>query len=342
MSFSDYIIKNEKTLNSAKDIKYLFMPSKTQSNYLIVTFSGFNGQEALGVPASYNYTKILSKIDCNRLFILDDYDGHPCYYLGKNKYLDYEVSVASLIYSIANKCNIPYKNIITCGSSKGGTAAVYIGIKYGFGHILAGGFQIKVGDYLYNVNQYAREQVLKLITGGISEKHKDYLNNFFMDFINHAKWNGTTLHLHGGKGDPHYLNHVSLFTHVMDKRHIPYNLDLKDYDSHSKLGTYFSDFILEKIPEITGSLLIKEVFIRKNEKNELLVSCSVPKCFSKHKSTQYAFYIYKEGLKEPIDKIMYSSNSSLKYKVESGKYTVRVFVKNNQKKVITVTQSISI
>lgn len=342
MSFSDFIIKNEKTFNSAKDIKYLFMPSKTSSNFLIVTFSAFNGREASGIPASYNYIKALNKIDCNRLFILDSYNGHPCYYLGKNKYLDYEVSVASLIYSVANENKIPYKNIITCGSSKGGTAAVYFGIKYGLGHVVAGGFQIKVGDYLHKVNHYARERVLKLITGGTSEKHKEYLNDFFIDFINHTKLNGTILHLHGGKGDPHYLEHVSLFTDIMDKRHIPYNLDLKDYYLHSEVGTYFSDFILEKIPEITGALLIKDISIRKSEKSELLVSCSVPKCFSSHSSTQYAYYIYKVGKKEPIDKIMYSSNSSLEHKVKPGKYKVRVFVRNGQKKIIASTQSILI
>ena len=342
MSFSEFVTKNEKIFNGVKKIKYFYWPAEKESKYLVVTFSGFNGRESKGFPASYNYLKPLSKIDCNRLFILDNYDGHPCYYLGKNKNLDYELSVASLIYTIANEHQISYKNIITCGSSKGGTGALYFGTKYGFGHVVAGGFQVRVGDYLYGVNRYAKEQVLKLITGGNTEKHKEYLNDYFIDYINYMKLNGTNLHLHGGKGDPHYLNHVSLFTDILDKRNMLYNLDLKDYSSHSVIGIYFSDFILEKIPSITNSLVIKDISISKNENNELSVSCSIPNFFSKQ-PTQYAYYIYKENRKEPIEKIMYSNNSSLTYKINTpGKYRVRVFVRNEQEQIAVGSPSISI
>ena len=50
------------------------MPPKKKSNHLTVTFSGFHGRENEGIGATYNYVKPISKIDCHRLFILDDYN----------------------------------------------------------------------------------------------------------------------------------------------------------------------------------------------------------------------------------------------------------------------------
>ncbi|SDJ86063.1 hypothetical protein [Sediminibacillus albus] len=339
MSLSTFIKQNEKVFKGSQDIKYFFWPSEKPSKNLVVIFSGFNGSEAKGVPATYNYIKPMSKIDCNRLFILDDYRGHPCYYLGENKKLDYEVSVISLIYRIANKLNIPPENIITCGSSKGGTAALYLGLKYQFGHIVTGGFQIKVGDYLHSVHNYGRDKVLKLITGGSTGLYKEYLNEFYLDFINNVKVKDTSLYIHGGKGDSHYLEHVTIFNETMNKRNIPYNLDIQNYSSHAEIGPHFVEFILDKIPEITRTLLIKDTFITKTQNNEIKVSCTV----NDRKSTiQYAYYIYKEGKTEPVDKIMYTSDTSIIYKIkEPGKYRVRIFARRGDQKVALGTSSVS-
>ncbi|MEF2292952.1 hypothetical protein [Virgibacillus dokdonensis] len=160
--------------------------------------------------------------------------------------------------SNASHHNIPKEKIISCGSSKGGTAALYYGIKYNFGYVIAGGFQIKVGDYLYSTSEYTRETVLNFITGGTDKKHKDYLNKFFLGFVNHSKVT-SNIYIHGGKGDSHYRQHVTTFIEIMKRRNMPYHLDLQNYSSHSQVGSYFSSFISEVFSKITNSITITSI-----------------------------------------------------------------------------------
>jgi hypothetical protein len=248
LSLSEIIFKNQKVFKGAVNVKYFFWPAETSSEHLIVTFSGFNGNEANGEPAYYNYVKQLADVDCNRLFILDSYDKHPCYYLGKNDKLDYETTVTSIIHYVANQQNIP-NTIITCGSSKGGTAALYFGMKYNYGHIIAGGMQVKVGSYLHGLSEYTKETVLKLITGGSSEADRDNLDKHFEDVFKNNKTT-SNINLHIGKGDHHFESHLKPLLTILDDRNVKYNLEIKDYMEHTGLATHFPPFISDTINKI--------------------------------------------------------------------------------------------
>ncbi|MGG0510605.1 hypothetical protein ABE078_24395 [Priestia megaterium] len=339
MSLSAYIIENEKVFKGAQDIKYLFMPASKPSKHLIVVFSGFNGKEEEGVLPYYNYVKYLKDIDCHRLFILDQCLGHPCYYLGHNKKLDYEVSVASLIYSISNEYKIMRKNIMTAGSSKGGSAAVYFALKYDFGHVIAGGFQFKVGEYLYTTKRYTRQTVLKVITGGNTPGHKDYLDRIYVDLVEKGTYT-TNINVHVGSGDSHYEKHIKPFIGILQKRNIPYNLDVQDYSEHGKVGVYFSQYLIDQVSNITGQLVIKEAAIT-NEDQMISVSCSVPQ--DSKEPVHFAYYVFKQGQADPVKKVSYSPSAKLRYKVEHpGKYSVKVFVKKGDQKVAKRTPVIEV
>ncbi|WP_210608869.1 hypothetical protein [Priestia flexa] len=342
MSLSEYIIENEKVFKGAHDIKYLFIPASKPSSHLAVTFSGFNGKEQEGKPAFYNYVRYLQEIDCHRLFILDNCMGHPAYYLGQHKKLDYEVSVAALIFKIANENKIRKENIITCGSSKGGTAAFYFAMRYDFGHFIAGGFQFKVGDYLYGVNNYTRDTVLKLITGGNSEGHRDYLNQFYIDIVSNYTYK-TKPHIHVGSGDSHYNQHVKPFVKILEEREIPYDLDVQAYKGHSEMGPYFATYLLDELSAITGEIFIKDTSIETESENIISVSCQVPESFIKNKTVHFAYYVYKDGHSGPIEKTKYSNSSTLKYQVtEPGKYTVKVFVKKGETRLSKGTSWVTV
>ncbi|MGG0237435.1 hypothetical protein [Bacillus rhizoplanae] len=342
MSISEMIIQNEKEFKGAVNLKYFFWPASKQSEYLTVGFSGFNGNESKGEPARYNYVKQLRDFDCHRLFILDDYNNHPCYYLGRNQSLDYEATVMSLIHFIANQHGIPAKNIITCGSSKGGTAAVYFGVKYNLGHVIAGGMQIKVGDYLYSLGGYPTNTVLKLITGESGEAGRDYLNKFYEDSLLGGEIK-TNLNLHGGTGDYHYREHVLPFTERLKQMDIPFVLDVQNYSSHGEVGKYFASFLIDQLAKITGQLSIKETSIEKKGKDSLLISCTVPNCFKSDKKLQYAYYIIRDGQSEPVKKMSYTLSPTVEYKVEEpGIYRARVFVRKDGEIVRVGTSSIKI
>lgn len=124
---------------------------------------------------------------------------------------DYEVSVASLILKLAGQYNISLDNIITCGSSKGGTTAFYFSLKYHFGYSCVGAFQLKVGTYLNSVSSYTRESVLKPITGGSDKSNVQYLDNYYINFFRNHKNYKINLFIHAGDKDLHYLKHVVTF-----------------------------------------------------------------------------------------------------------------------------------
>lgn len=339
MNFYSLIRKKEKIFKGANNIKYFYLPPKKQSEHLVITFSGFHGRENEGIAAAYNYVKPISRIDCHRLFILDDYDGHPCYYLGKNRKNDYESSVAALIMQIAGRENIDFKNIITCGSSKGGTAAMYFAFKYNFGYACVGAFQLKVGTYLNSVSSYTRESVLHLITGGHNKESVIYLDNYLTNFFMNNSPKNTQLYIHAGDKDPHYLNHVVPFLEIMESKDIPYNLELKEYDSHGKIGTYYSDYLLEKLPEITNKLSIKNISVEYNGK-EIQVRVDMAKIFS-DRNVEFAYYIYKDNQVEK--KIMYTSNNTLNYKpINEGDYKVKVFCILNDMKITEYSDFIKV
>ena len=138
-------IEGEQIFNDAVDIKYLFKPGQTKK--LLVIFSGFNSPENTR-QLSYNYIRTLSGLNCNKLYILDSPEPRGSYYIGNINEKNQEKSVISLINHYMETLNLDHSDIISCGSSKGGTAAIYFGYKYSFSDIIAGGPQIYVSKYL--------------------------------------------------------------------------------------------------------------------------------------------------------------------------------------------------
>lgn len=342
MSIVEYIQQNEEIYIGTTKVNYFYMPPVTQSEKLVIIFSGFNGKEGQGKSPTYNYVKVFNQIDAHRLFILDSYEGHPCYYLGKNQQIDYELATMSLVYDQMKKLNIRRSNVVTTGSSKGGTAALYFALKYNLGTTVVGGFQSYVGSYLREVNFYARERVLKLITGGVNDSHEKYLNDYFHYFFENVKYNNTNIYVHGGSGDPHYLNHVVPVLNIFNRRNIPYSLDVKEYNSHAEIGEHFSQFLFETIPVVTNTLYINQVDI-KYENNHLICTPIFPNGSHFESGVKYAYYIYSDKSKEPIKKFGYSNNESIQYKIlEKGDYRVKVFVMNSNHKTSKMTRYITI
>lgn len=158
------IIDNEKIYTNSKlPITYLFVPaSNIKSDKLIIIFSAFS---SINRP-EYNYIATFSNVNVNRLYILDNYGERGSYYLGCINNFDVEKSVYSLITYILQQYNIDKQNVVCVGSSKGGFAALYYGIKYEFGYVISGEPQIYVAKYLQDFNI---KEVLNYITGGVKK-----------------------------------------------------------------------------------------------------------------------------------------------------------------------------
>lgn len=242
--YMNMVLSNEKKYNTQKcELKYLFFRNK-KSNRLLIIFSGFPRQDQKSV---YNYVLKFRKVNCNKLYILDDFgfNKRGSYYLGEKNDFFVEDAVQKLIEEKRKLCNINKEDIITAGTSKGGFASLYFSIKYKYGYAFAGSPQIKVGDYLMNVDS----KILKVIMGNEDIKNIEYLNELIFNLINKQK-KLPRLFLHVGKKEHHYDNHMLPLIKFLEKKGFDYELDLGDYENHNDTGKYFPQYLINKVRKI--------------------------------------------------------------------------------------------
>lgn len=309
-----------KIYSSECEVKYLFKKSLKGNKNLIIIFSGFS---AVGKPPAYNYMRTLNNIDCNKLFILDDFGSRASYYLCENKDFYIERSVFDLIQHIIQENNI--NNIISCGSSKGGYAALYYGIKYGFNHIIAGSPQTLLAEYLLKHTNTG--DVAEFIAGGIEEEHVNFLNNVLFDTVGkHQQDNKPNIYIHVGKGEYHYKTHVLPFIELLNKYHYPYHLDLGDYDTHADVAKYFPSYLENTIKSTLGYPIITRLYsnLVSPQRIGTNINFTVDTIGEK---LSYAWYVYKEG--ERVQVKWYSERPSFDWTPnEPGKYQIKAFVQN--------------
>jgi len=219
-------------------IRYFFREC-TESPYLLVVFSAYPRQ---GQPPRYNYLNALENVKINQLFILDDYGGNGCYYLGENRDFFVEKNTIDLIRSISSERGIDSDHIIAGGSSKGGYAALYFAFRYGFCAAVSGGFQSLLGNYLAEYHP----ETARLIAGGCGEEDISFLNALLFDAVASASVI-PKLFLHMGRGDYHHKQHYLPLTEQLDQRGICYQTDIPEYIDHDEVGVYYPRFLIKTI-----------------------------------------------------------------------------------------------
>jgi esterase/lipase superfamily enzyme len=319
--------------NSEVNVQYLFQKSYKKTSNLIIIFSGI---PSAGKSPSYNYVRTLQGYDCNKLFILDDFGCRASYYLCQGKDFKIERSVKALIDYIVDEYGI--KNILSCGSSKGGYAALYYGIKYGFSHIIAASPQYFLGDYL--LKQTNAQDISTFMAGDISQD-REYLNGLMSEMIK-TSHNKPKILLHVGDKEMHYDYHVKPLMKLLDEKEIFYELDLGDYSKHDDVAIYFPPMLKKNVSSIFGYPTINSLkfldpsFNKLNSEQTIIVETDNDNNYS------FAWYLYHQN--EKIGMQNYSSDNTFKiiFK-EPGEYSIAVFVMNSKGlKVSTRTEPIII
>ncbi|GAB2561180.1 hypothetical protein [Gracilibacillus alcaliphilus] len=237
--------KERKFHHDGTTLKYLLEKNKN-SNDLIVVFSGIPRP---GIKARYNYGKTLSKVKSNRLFILDDFgfDQRGNYYLGKDKDFNVERAVLSLIDSVKESLSI--NKTIYCGSSKGGWAAIYYGVREPKSKIIAGSLQYLLGNYITS-NERRSYNIMSYVMGkNFDESDIKYLNNLLRQTIFENKNKGWDLKLHYSVAEYTYNDHMIYLLKDLDDFNIEYDEDVQNYKSHGELSLYFPPFLLKSIED---------------------------------------------------------------------------------------------
>jgi hypothetical protein len=316
-------MKNEKIFKGERNIKYLLFKSFKPSNNLIIMFSGI---PPIGKNPSYNYIRTLENYNCNKLFILDDFGARASYYLCENRDYAIERSVISLINTIKEENGIT--NIIAGGSSKGGYAALYFGIKYGFNHIIAASPQYLLGDYLLkNTNS---QKITDFMTGGHGDQDRLYLNSIMEKMIRNSDYK-PNVNIHVGEGEYHYETHVKPLVKELEKNDIKFNLDLGKYNKHADVGVFYPPFLKKTISELLKFPLITS-FQQDSKENSKMHSFIIE---TNSKEDQYAFYLFYNG--ERIEYKRYSKDNMLQAKLDkAGTYSVTAFAKSPEGNTVSI------
>lgn len=237
------ILKNEKEFKingGSGRIKYLLQRNK-KSDKLLVIFSGFPSK---GKPPAYNYLWTFRSLQCNKLFILDDFgnDYRGTFYLGTNEDWFLNDGITNLIAHIKDEIGVKNEDITLTGSSKGGYASLYYALKNGYGNVIVGEPQVMLGDYLTEVPQHL--PVFENIMGEYSDEKKDKLNRSLTEVAEKAKDHPEKITILCGKANEYYLNqHVKHLTNLFDEKEITYQLELGDFKEHSQIGKHYPKLV---------------------------------------------------------------------------------------------------
>lgn len=315
--------KDEKIYEGEVRVKYVFKKTYKPNKNLIVVFSGF---PAKGSPPSYNYGRTIEEFSCNKLFILDDFGARGSYYLCENKDFSIERSIISLINKIIKENDI--ETVVTAGSSKGGYAAIYYGIKYGFDHVIAASPQYYLGNYL--VKEAKANSVAKFMAGNDNEEGIGFLNQI-MEKLLIETTNRPNIFLHTGEGEPSYKLHISPMLNDFERTGINYTLDLGDYERHSEVKLFFPQLFKQKIRDYLDYPKL-EVSVKKVNNGKLHRFTA-----ETEKNNTVAWYLYHNNKR--IEAIKYSPEKIYEFiPSKKGNYKMTVFVRN-KKGLITSTTS---
>lgn len=181
-------------------VEYRFRPAEGDARHLIVIFSGF------AAPNGYHFAgKSLNDLRANILWIRDDFDGHYSYYLCRDMNFGIESSVAGLIERTMSGLGLTHEQVSLLGVSKGGSAALYFGLKYGYRNIVTVVPQFLIGDYVYDRAETGRYMLGDMMP----QQNVDSLNSAVPSLLNAYGGQGHNIYLFTSEADEQYEKEIN-------------------------------------------------------------------------------------------------------------------------------------
>ncbi|MFD3696089.1 hypothetical protein ACFWUZ_07990 [Streptomyces sp. NPDC058646] len=221
-------------------VEYRFSHAKNGNRHLVVVFANFTA------PGEYGWSNgVLDKVRSNILWIRDLFDGANSYYLCKGMDFALEQSVAGLISRVMNSLSLTPDDCTMFGSSKGGSAAIYFGLKYGFRNILASVPQFLIGTYV----KEGIPSAARLMMGEVTEQNVRVLDSVLPDLVRSGANPSANIYLISSPQDEQYTRQVEPFIGLF-QRHENFNFVYND----SSLITGHGKVTLRNLPAIMGLL----------------------------------------------------------------------------------------
>ena len=237
------VIEQKKYTENGITYKYIF--KEKSEDVLIVILSSCTRK---GIKARYNYMRTLKNIKASQLFILDDFakDHRGGFYIGSNFKFDEEKVVIDLIKSYVDKYG--KKKLIFCGSSKGGYAALNLGLCFPNANLIVGGPQYFLGDYLV---ASGNTDTLEHIIGDKTEEKIQILNSYLKNRVQFNKYiDSQKIYIHFSNKEHTYEEHIKYLMEELYANGYNVTSDVASYENHSDISYYFPEFLVKNINNI--------------------------------------------------------------------------------------------
>ncbi len=188
--------------SGAVPIEYRFSHARNGNRHLVVVFANFTAQDEYGWSNG-----VLDKVRANVLWIRDLFDGANSYYLCKGMDFSLAESVAAVITRVMTELSLTPDDCTMFGSSKGGSAALYFGLKYGFRNVFASVPQFLIGSYV-------REGIpgaARLMMGEVSEENVRSLDAVLPALVRESPYRDAHIYLLSSPQDQQYARQVEPF-----------------------------------------------------------------------------------------------------------------------------------
>lgn len=278
------------------DIKYMFKPGNRDVEHLIIIFSGYGGSSLF----TYDFAgKSLEDIPCSILWIKDDFEGVPCFYLCKERKFFIEETVYKFIEHKMNLLSLNKDKVTLLGASKGGFASLYFGIKYKFKNIIASAPIIDLGTFL-NIDSHVVSR------NGMYSKETDDNTIFFNELLYSLISTNDIFNLHINIVFSNCDEHQSF-----DKVNPLLDSKCKNFSSicvNSNLVTKHNEITRYSVP-IIKMLLLHSIYEFHTKKSSVVGKISSHFNFEKNKEIIDGFQNRSDYFEAYFEKFLYSKNN---------------------------------
>lgn len=222
-------------------LKYLYLASKC-SNNLLVVFSAFPGPRGV---AGYNMVATFAGVNIHRLYILDDFgdEARGAYYLSENG----DFYVATLVDDLLSRFMPKGGKTYFVGSSKGGYAALYFGIRRGADYVVSGAPQYYIGSYLM-ASDHA--PVLAAMAGDTEKETIARYDKLLPDLIATSHEKKPIVVLHYSEKEPTFGAHIQYLLSDLRTHGYTVRTDTEEYMVHSDVANYFPQLCCRILKEL--------------------------------------------------------------------------------------------
>lgn len=193
-------VVTETDTSGAFPVEYKFRPAEGDARHLIVVFSG------LGAPNGYHFAgKSLMDLRANILWIRDDFDGNYSYYMCRNMDFGIESAVSGLIERTLARLSLGRNQVSLLGVSKGGSAALYYGLRYGYRNIVTVVPQFLIGSYVYERPVTGRYMLGEMMP----QQNIDALDGAIPNMLKAGGGQGHNVYLFTSEADEQYETEIN-------------------------------------------------------------------------------------------------------------------------------------